>query len=35
MSMDVGASAPLPGLLFTNANIHLQVGLAKDSSVIE
>ena len=29
MYMDVGASAPLPGLLFTNANIHLQVGLAE------
>jgi hypothetical protein len=27
--MDVGASATLPGLLFTNANIHLQVGLAE------
>ena len=27
--MDVGASASLPGLLFTNANIHLQVGLAE------
>ena len=29
MYMDVGASASLPGLLFTNANIHLQVGLAE------
>ena len=29
MYMDVGTSAPLPGLLFTNANIHLQVGLAE------
>ena len=27
--MDVGASAALPGLLFTNANIHLQYGLAE------
>ena len=27
--MDVGASATLPGLLFTNANIHLQTGLAE------
>src|SRR6185295_5517987 len=27
--MDVGASASLPGLLFTNANIHLQTGLAE------
>jgi opacity protein-like surface antigen len=27
--MDVGASASLPGLLFTNANVHLQVGLAE------
>jgi opacity protein-like surface antigen len=27
--MDVGASASLPGLLFTNANIHLQYGLAE------
>ena len=27
--MDVGASATLPGLLFTNANIHLKVGLAE------
>ena len=27
--MDVGASATLPGLLFTNANIHLQYGLAE------
>ena len=27
--MEVGASATLPGLLFTNANIHLQVGLAE------
>ena len=29
MYMDVGASASLPGLLFTNANIHLQIGLAE------
>jgi hypothetical protein len=27
--MEVGASASLPGLLFTNANIHLKVGLAE------
>ncbi len=27
--MEVGASATLPGLLFTNANIHLKVGLAE------
>ena len=27
--MDVGASATLPGLLFTNANIHLQTGFAE------
>ena len=27
--IDVGASATLPGLLFTNANIHLQYGLAE------
>ena len=27
--LDVGASATLPGLLFTNANIHLQTGLAE------
>jgi opacity protein-like surface antigen len=27
--MEVGASASLPGLLFTNANIHLKTGLAE------
>ena len=27
--MEVGASASLPGLLFTNANIHLQTGFAE------
>jgi opacity protein-like surface antigen len=27
--LDVGASATLPGLLFTNANIHLQTGFAE------
>ena len=27
--MEVGASASLPGLLFTNANIHLKAGLAE------
>src|SRR6266481_7004444 len=27
--MEVGASASLPGLLFTDANIHLKVGLAE------
>src|SRR6476661_6071566 len=27
--MDVGASATLPGLLFTNAHVHLQTGLAE------
>jgi opacity protein-like surface antigen len=27
--MEVGASATLPGLLFTNANIHLKTGLAE------
>jgi hypothetical protein len=27
--MGVGASAALPGLLFTNANLHLQTGLAE------
>ena len=27
--MEVGASATLPGLLFTNANIHLQTGFAE------
>jgi hypothetical protein len=27
--MEVGASATLPGLLFTNANLHLKVGLAE------
>jgi hypothetical protein len=27
--MEVGTSASLPGFLFTNANIHLQVGLAE------
>jgi opacity protein-like surface antigen len=27
--LDVGASASLPGLLFTNANIHLQTGFAE------
>ena len=27
--MDVGDSATLPGLLFTNANIHLKVGVAE------
>ena len=27
--LDVGASATLPGLLFTNANIHLQIGFAE------
>ena len=27
--MEVGASATLPGFLFTNANIHLKVGLAE------
>src|SRR5439155_6835328 len=26
--MEVGASAMLPGLLFTNANLHLKIGLA-------
>ena len=27
--MEVGASATLPGLLFTNANIHLKTGFAE------
>ena len=27
--MEVGASATLPGLLFTNANVHLKDGLAE------
>ena len=33
--MDVGTSATLPGLLFTNAHVHLQAGWQKDSSVTE